>query len=329
MWDRAARASRTPSRRAAAGTGALILAFGLVVASGQVPPPPERAPMTPALERLLARRAVVVPIASGFRSADGPLWHPDGYLLFADPPSNRVHRWHRKTGVTLFREPSAGTVAMALDPDGRILAAEHHTRRISRIEPEEHLVTVVDRFEGRRLNSPNDLVVARDGTIYFTDPPYGLAKGSEGRELPFQGVYRLHPDGRLVLLVRELPRPNGIGLSPDGQTLYLTDSERSELLAVALGPEGSTSEPRVLAPVKPWQPGMQGVPDGLAVSVGGHILVAGPGGVWVFDPNGGRLGVIATPETPSAVAFGGQGRRSLFITARTRVYRVELRVRGL
>jgi gluconolactonase len=309
---------------------AVILVLGVAPLLAQVPPPPERAPMTPALERLLARRAEVVSIASGLQFADGPFWHPEGHLLFADTPRDRVYRWHPREKLRTFRDPSSGTTAVALDREGRLLVAEQQAHRIARIEPEQTITTVVDRYEGTRLNGPHDLVVAPDGAIYFTDPVLGATSQREEQELDFQGVFRLAPDGRLTLLVRDLPRPNGIALSPDRRTLYLTDSQRAELLALPLGPDGDAAgTPRVLAAVKPWRPAMQGVPDGIAVAATGHIFVAGPGGVWVFDTNGGRLGVIATPETPSACAFGDKDRKTLFITARTRVYRVALRVAGL
>jgi sugar lactone lactonase YvrE len=314
-------------RRLAAWVG--VPSVVLATMAAQVPPPPEGAPRTPALERLLAR-GTVEHVVDRLEFADGPLWHPDGYLLVADAARDRVVRWSPRDGLRLFREPSGGTTAMALDREGRVLAAEREARRIARIEPDQSVVTVVNRFSGRRLNSPHDLVVAPDGSIYFTDPPYGLAGQRDAQELDFQGVYRVASDGRLTLLLRDLPRPNGIGLSPDRRTLYVTDSERAELLAIALTADGhAEGEARVLAQVNPWKPGMRGVPDGLAVASSGHIFVAGPGGVWVFDENGGRLGVIATPETPAACAFGDHDRRTLFIAARTRVYRVALRVAGL
>lgn len=293
----------------------------------QVPPSPEGAPTTPALERLLAEPEVQH-IADGFVYAEGPLWNPDGYLLFADSPRNRLNRWTPNAGVSVYREPSGFATAFAWDRGGRLLATEHQNRRISRTERDGTVTTVVDRYRGKRLNSPNDLVVARDGTIYFTDPPYGLPRQSEGKELDFQGVYRLATDGTLTLLARDMPRPNGIGLSRDGRTLYVTDSERAELRALTLTASG-VSASRVLAEMRPWKPGVQGVPDGLALDNAGHIFATGPGGVWVFDGNGGRLGVIATPETPAACAFGDADRKTLYITARTRLYRIRLKVAGL
>jgi sugar lactone lactonase YvrE len=296
--------------------------------AGQVPPPPEGAPTTPALTRLLAQREVDS-IADGYAYAEGPLWHPDGYLLFADSPRDRLHRWDPATSaVSVFREPSAGATALALDREGRLLATEHRNRRISRTEADGSIVTLVDRYEGKRLNSPNDFVVGPDGTLFFTDPPYGLPRQVEGKELDFQGVYRLEPGGRLRLLVRDMVRPNGIGLSPDGRTLYVTDSERAHLRAFAFRHDGSVDEGRVIATLRPWKSGVQGVPDGLTVSAQGHILVTGPGGVWVFDLKGGRLGVIPIPEPPAACAFGNTDRKTLYITARSRVYRMRMTVAG-
>ena len=308
---------------------ALSLWLGVAVVSivaTQVPPPPEGAPTTPALTRLLAQREVES-VADGFAYAEGPLWHPDGYLLFADSPRDRLHKWDPATkAVTVFREPSNGATALGFDLQGRLLATEHRNRRISRTDPDGSIVTVADRFEGKRLNSPNDFVVGPDGTLFFTDPPYGLPRQVEGKELDFQGVYRLDPGGRLRLLARDMVRPNGIGLSPDGRTLYVTDSERAHLRAFTIHEDGNVDDGRVLAQLRPWKSGVRGVPDGLVVSAQGHILVTGPGGVWVFDPRGGRLGVIATPEPPAACAFGDADGKTLYITARSRVYRIRMTV---
>ncbi len=314
--------------RAAVSMTALIAPAAAFLLAVQIPPPPEGAPTTPALKRLLAQREVDS-IADGYAYAEGPLWHPDGYLLFADSPRDRIHKWDPAANtVSVFREPSAGATALGFDREGRLLATEHRNRRISRTESDGSIITVVDRYDGKRLNSPNDFVVARDGTIFFTDPPYGLPRQVEGKELDFQGVYRLDPDGRLRLLVRNMVRPNGIGLSPDGRTLYVTDSDRAHLRAFAIRDDGTVDDGRVLAELRPWKSGVLGVPDGLAVSAQGHILVTGPGGVWVFDPKGGRLGVIPTPEPPAACTFGGADGKTLFITARSRVYRMRMTVAG-
>ena len=321
---RAVHASRTALTFASMLAGGACAVASLLAI--QVPPPPEGAPTTPALTRLLADREVES-VAGGYAYAEGPLWHPGGYLLFADSPQDRLHKWDPdSTTVTVFREPSGAATALGFDGQGRLLATEHKNRRISRTEPDGSIVTVVDHFEGKRLNSPNDFVVARDGTIFFTDPPYGLPRQVEGKELAFQGVYRLDLDGRLRLLVRDMVRPNGIGLSPDGRTLYVTDSERAELRAFAIRDDGTVDQGRVLATMRPWKAGVQGVPDGLVVTAQGHALVTGPGGVWVFDPKGGRLGVIPTPEAPAACTFGDPDGKMLYITARSRVYRIRMTV---
>jgi len=305
----------------------IAASWSLVTTWAQVPPPPEGAPMTPALVRLIGKH-VVEPAVSGFIYAEGPLWRSDGYLLFADSPRNRIHRWNPRGGLAVLREPSFTATALAFDLEGRLLATEHGNRRISRTESNGTLVTLVDRYEGKRLNSPNDLVVAANGAVYFTDPPYGLPRQREGKELDFQGVYRLDPDGRLVLLVRDMVRPNGIGLSPDGKTLYVTDTDRSLVRAFSLRADGSIESSRILATIKPWREGMQGAPDGMTLDVKGRLYIAGPGGIWVFDDNGGRLGVIATPEPPSSCTFGDATGQTLYITARSRIYKVHLNVQG-
>jgi gluconolactonase len=291
----------------------------------QVPPPPEGAPSTPALERLLDDDEVEV-VASGFTYADGPAWRRDGYLLFADSGRGRIHRWDAKIGLALSREPSGRASGLGFDASGSLLACEQEGRRISRTDRQANVTTVVDRFEGRRLNSPNDLAVATTGAIYFTDPPYGLPRQQEGKELDFQGVYRVDPGGGMALLVRDLPRPNGVALAPDQQTLYVTDSELAGLYAFPLLQDGTVGPRRLLATLKPWKAGVVGLADGIEVDGEGRVYVAGPGGIWVFAPNGGRLGVIATPEPPSGSAFGGPASRTLYITARTRVYAIRMKV---
>ncbi len=312
--------------------GLVVLTLVLAAAWGgrvpaQVPPPPEGAPMTPALKRLLDQNEIKA-LIGGIAYAEAPAWRRDGYLLFADSARNRIHRWDAKGGIALLKEPSGGATGLAFDKAGRLLAAEHGNRRVSRTDREGVTVSLADRFEGKRLNSPDDLAVAPSGVIYFTDPPYGLPRQLAGKELDFQGVYRIDTDGRLSVVIRDLPRPNGIALSPDLGTLYVTDSARSELWAFPLKPDGTTGAGRVLATIKPWKAGVSGVADGLTVDASGRIYVAGPGGVFVFATNGGRLGVISTPEAPSACAFGDGDGRGLYITARTRVYKMRMKVPG-
>lgn len=281
-------------------------------------------PADQGLSALLAPGATVEKVAGDLSFTEGPLWMPDGYLLFTDIPRNRIMKWHPKEGVSVFREPSQQANGLLRDRDGRLVAAEHAARRVSRTMPDGTIVTLADRYEGKRLNSPNDLAEARDGSLYFTDPPYGLAQQKEGKELEVNGVYRLAPDGALTLLASDFDRPNGLGFSPDGKTLYVADTARQHVRAFDVQADGRLANGRVFGDMRPW-PGAQGGPDGLKVDGRGHVFVTGAGGVWVFDATGKTLGVIETPEIPANCAFGDPDGKTLYITARTSVYRVRLR----
>lgn len=262
-------------------------------------------------------------VATGFEFTEGPVWHPDGYLLFSDIPANRTYRWDPDGTVSVWREPSGNANGLTLDRQGRVLACEHGNRRVSRVEAGGEAVALAERYEGQRLNSPNDLVVARDGAIYFTDPPYGIRP--EEREQPCNGVYRLRPDGALDLLADDFDRPNGLAFSPDGSVLYVDDSGRRHVRAFDVRPDGTLANSRVLADMDHPQPGS---PDGMKVDTEGHLYVTGATGVWVFEPDGAPLGVIVTPERPANCAWGDADRRTLYITARTSLYRVRARVPG-
>jgi sugar lactone lactonase YvrE len=282
----------------------------------------------PSAERLaevLAPGAAVEKVAGDFGFTEGPVWHPDGYLLFTDIPRNRIMRWHPTEGVSVFREPSQQANGLIVDRQGRLVAAEHAARRVSRTEADGRVVTLVDRYDGKRLNSPNDVVEARDGALYFTDPPYGLPQQKEGKELEVNGVYRVVPaDGTLTLLADDFERPNGLAFSPDGRTLYIADTARQHVRAFDVRPDGTLASGRVFGTMTPW-PGAQGGPDGMKVDAQGRVFVTGAGGVWVFDATGAVLGVIETPEVPANCAFGDADGRTLYITARTSLYRVRLR----
>lgn len=258
-------------------------------------------------------------IAAGFKFTEGPLWHPDGYLLFSDIYSNRIVKWTPDVQVTTFRSPSGYSNGLTFDRQGRLLACEHSNRRVSRTEADGRVVTLADRYQGKRLNSPNDLVVKSDGSIYFTDPPYGVSP--EKRELTFQGVYRIATDGTLTLLVDDFDKPNGLALSPDEKVLYIADMGRKHVRAFDVQPDGTLANGRVFAEL--------GGPDGMKVNEQGHLYVAGSVGTWVFDASGRHLGTIVTPEVPANCAFGGPDRRTLFITARPSVYRVRVETPGM
>jgi sugar lactone lactonase YvrE len=282
-------------------------------------------PSSEGLAQVLAPGAVVEKVAGDFGFTEGPVWHADGYLLFTDIPRNRIMKWHPTEGVSVFREPSQQANGLIFDRQGRLVAAEHAARRVSRTEADGRIVTLVDRYDGKRLNSPNDVVEARDGALYFTDPPYGLPQQQEGKELEVNGVYRFVPGGgTLTLLADDFERPNGLAFSPDGRTLYIADTTRQHVRAFDVQTDGTLASGRVFGTMTPW-PGAQGGPDGMKVDAQGRVFVTGAGGVWVFDATGAVLGVIETPEVPANCAFGDADGRTLYITARTSLYRVRLR----
>lgn len=279
------------------------------------------------LRRLVREDAPVERIAAGFRFTEGPIWRGD-HLLFSDIPASRIVRWREAPEgpeVVTFRAPSGNSNGLTLDHSGRLIACEHSTRRVTRTEADDSLTVIAERYQGRRLNSPNDVVVADDGSIYFTDPPYGLPNQSEGRELPFNGVFRVTEAG-LTLLVDDFERPNGLAFSPDRKTLYVDDTARHHIRAFRVDSSGGLSGGEVFAELRSSEPGG---PDGMKVDVEGNVYSTGSGGIWVFAPTGRKLGRIVLPELPANVAWGGPDWRTLFATARTGVYRLRVEVAGL
>lgn len=294
----------------------------------------------PALHELVPAAARLERIAAGLGFTEGPLWRGD-HLLFSDLVHNRIVRWRELPEgpeLTTFRYPSGGALddprplaqpganGLALDPSGRLLACEHGHRRVSRTEVDGTVRTLVDRYEGRRLNSPNDVIARSDGMIFFSDPPYGLPEGEAGREQPVNGVYRVTPAGAVARVLDDCERPNGLALAPDERTLYIADTRRLHLRAFAVTPEGELRDGRLFAEMRHAEPGG---PDGLKVDRAGNVYCAGATGIWVFTPTGAHLGIIRTPERPSNCAFGGADRRTLYITARACVYRIDLAVAGV
>jgi gluconolactonase len=263
-------------------------------------------------------------VATGFQFTEGPVWLPDGSLLFSDIPASRIYRWTPETGAQVWREPTGNANGLTLDRQGRLIACEHSGRRVSRTEDDGTVAAVAERYGGKRLNSPNDVVVKSDGTIYFTDPPYGIKP--EEREQPCNGVYRILPDGTLELLVDDFDRPNGLAFSPDESILYIDDSPRRHVRAFDVRPDGTLANSRILADMDHPQPGS---PDGMKLDEAGHLYVTGATGVWVFEPDGTCLGVIVTPERPANCAWGDADRKSLYITARTSLYRIRVKVAGV
>jgi len=263
-------------------------------------------------------------IAGGFRFTEGPVWLPQTKtLLFTDIPADRIYAWDGAR-VAVFRSPSRHANGLALDRQGRLLACEHSARRLSRQEADSAIVTLADRWAGKPLNSPNDVTVRSDGLIYFTDPPYGIRP--EQQELPHQGVYALNPDtGTLALASADLERPNGLAFSPDEALLYVDDSARKQIYVFDVQADGRLENRRLFCDMNG---SIVGNPDGMAVDRSGHLYCTGPGGVWLLDPTGRQLGIIAMREKPSNCTWGDADRRTLYITAQASVYRLRTRLGG-
>lgn len=249
---------------------------------------------------------------------------PDGYLLFSDIPADRIYKWTLERQVEVWREPSGHSNGLTLDRQGRLIACEHGNRRVSRTEADGTVVALAERYQGKRLNSPNDVVVKSDGTIYFTDPPYGIQL--EEREQSCNGLFRILLDGTMELLADDFDRPNGLAFSPDESTLYVDDSPRRHVRAFDVCSDGTLTNSRIFADMDHPQPGS---PDGMKIDAEGHLYIAGATGVWVFEPDGTCLGVIVTPERPANCAWGDADRKALYITARTSLYRIRVKVPGL
>lgn len=343
----------------------LVLLFLVVACSGPPPPVADMTPagvsqapgspspyptigdverLDPALNTLIPEDAEIEMLAEGFDWAEGPLWvSAGGYLLFSDVPANRIYRWQEGEGRRLWLEPSGytgeaprggepGSNGLLLDPEGQLILCQHGDRRVARLAaplaaPRPEFTTLADRFVGKRFNSPNDLAMHSSGALYFTDPPYGLTEGPEdpSRDLDFEGVFRIDPDGNVSLLTTELSRPNGIAFSPDEETLYVanSDPERAIWMAFDVLPDGSITDGRVFFDATAWVPERPGLPDGVKVDGNGNLFATGPGGVLVFSPDGDHLGTIRTTQPTANCAFGDDGR-ALYMTADSYLLRIRL-----
>lgn len=307
--------------------------------------------VVPAIERLDPRLDALVPpgatlekVAGGLQWAEGPLWNDrTGGLFLSDVEANRLLAWSEAGGLRTVLEQSGytgsapftgrepGSNGLAFDPEGRLVFCQHGERRISRLEPDGSRTVLVDRYpatpEGKRLNSPNDLVHSRAGDLYFTDPPFGLPRthSDPARELPFSGVYRLSRAGELTLLTAELEGPNGIGLAPDERTLYVANNSRSRpvWMAYALRADGTLGPGRVLFDATPFTATRRGLPDGLKVAPSGHLFAAGPEGIYVLTPQGEHLGTLFLGRLTANCAFDASGR-TLYVTADADLFRLRL-----
>ena len=301
--------------------------------------------LSPEMDAIVAPGAAIEVLAEGYNWSEGPLWIADGgYLLFTDVPENTIFKWKEGAGASTYLKPSGfvgektesrepGANGLALDAQGRLILCQHGNRQVARMaatldNPKPVFETLADKWDGKRFNSPNDLCLDRQGNIYFTDPPYGLPQQADdpSKEIPFQGVYRIQPDGTVQLLVDSLSRPNGIALSPDEKTLYVANSDPARALWMAydLAGDGSLANGRVVYDATPLvRCGMWGLPDGLMTNRYGILFATGPGGVWVFKPDGTPLGRIAPGEATANCALDSDGKY-LYMTADMYLCRVKL-----
>jgi gluconolactonase len=296
----------------------------------------------PALDAIVPDGLTIEKLASGFIFTEGPVWLPDGSLLFSDPNANTIYRWAPDGQVSVFRTKSGyagvdvgeygqpGSNGITLDSEGRVTINEHGNRRVVRIEKNGVVTVLADRYQGKRLNSPNDLVYRSDGTLFFTDPPFGLPKAFDDvrKELPFSGVYSLK-DGRLTLAATDLSGPNGLAFSPDERYLYVAnwDEKKKVVMRYRAQPDGTLSNGEVFFDMTA-APGEDAL-DGIKVDVRGNLYVSGPGGLWILSPEGTHLGTIVGPEHPHNLAWGDADGRTLYLTAQTGLYRMRLNIPGV
>jgi gluconolactonase len=296
----------------------------------------------PALDAIVPQGLTIEKLAGGFIFTEGPVWVPDGYLLFSDPNANTIYRWTPDGQVSVFRTKSGyagvdvgeygqpGSNGITLDPEGRITINEHGNRRVVRIEKNGVVTVLADRYDGKRLNSPNDLVYRSDGTLFFTDPPFGLPKAFDDarKELAFSGVYSLK-NGTLTLAAKDLTGPNGLAFSPDERYLYVAnwDEKKKVVMRYRANLDGTLGDREVFFDMTS-APGEDAL-DGIKVDVQGNLYVSGPGGLWILSPEGKHLGTIVGPEHPHNLAWGDADGRTLYLTAQTGLYRVRLRIKGI
>jgi gluconolactonase len=280
------------------------------------------------VRELLPEDCVIEQVATGFVFTEGPVWCGN-YLLFSDIPMNRIIRLDiRREGpeVTTFRTPSGNPNGSTLDNSNRLINCEHSGRRVTLTEIDGTIRVLASHYQGGRFNSPNDVVVRSDGSIYFTDPPYGLRNYVDWKEQPCHGVYRIAPDGEITLLVDDFDRPNGLAFSPDESLLYINDTVRQHIRAFDVSADGSIANSRVFIEMRGEEPG---APDGMKVDQAGNVYCTGSGGFWIINPEGKCLARVFPPELPSNMAWGDGDWRTFYLTARSSVYRMRVLVPGM
>ena len=266
-------------------------------------------------------------LATGFQFTEGPVWmQSQGILLFSDIPGNAIYKYSPGIGYSIYRNHSNNSNGLTLDHDGRLIACEHMTRQVTRTEKDGTLVVLCDKYNGSCLNSPNDVIVKSDGTIYFTDPTYGI--DSQDQEQPVQGVYQYDPKSeKLILIIDNLKSPNGLVFSPDEKKLYVNDSHQDiqKIYTFELVANGLVDNQNLFFDLKSKKPG---APDGMKIDIHGNLFCAGPGGIWIFSSDNQHLGTIILPEIPSNCAWGSPDLRTLYITAQTSLYAVRTKIPG-
>ena len=280
---------------------------------------------SPHFWNLLEHDARLITVGGGFGFTEGPVWDPAGFLYISDEETNKIFRLYladgRKEELISLGDPDGNTY----DRQHRLTDCASVLRAIIQLDERGRYKVLADRYQSKKFNSPNDVIVGPDDAIYFTDPTLDLPKG-EKQEIPFQGVYRLASDGQVQLLTKELSQPNGLAFSPDGKKFYVDDSEQRNIRVYDFGPDKTLKNGRIFGE----EPGGKddGVPDGIKVDQSGNLYVTGPGGIWIWDPDGRHLGTINTPEQPANLAWGDPDYGTLYITATTSIYRIRTKTHG-
>jgi gluconolactonase len=307
-----------------------ILNCLLLPASAQTPRTFELQALSPKLWDLVDHSTQLEKVATGFGFTEGPMWDPEGFLYVSDETLNKIFRVHpdgRKEELISLGDPDGNT----FDRQHRLIDCASVLRAIIEVTPDGKYTILADRFEGKKLNSPNDVIVGPDGALYFTDPTLDLVAG-EKQEIAFQGVYRLGTEGtgdkgNVRLLTKDLSQPNGLAFSPDGKHFYVDDSEQKNIRVYDVAPDGTLSNGRIFGDEHPSGK-HEGVPDGMRVDKSGNLFVVGPKGIWVWDDRGNHLGTIVMPEQPANLTWGDADYRTLYITATTSVYRLHMKTQG-